>query len=281
MLAANHAIMMHPLDRHWVYAFGSVALVAGASLTGMVAVSWSPRRLARVIPALLSLATGALLGTAFGHLLPESIEHVGVGRKLSVLLLAGFLTFFVIEKLLGVWLSGSGGATHHHHGGVLPAKADDSTAQSLSSVNRPVITNLLLGAAIHSFMDGMAIGTAYCAGTHLGLITTTAVLFHEAPHHIGDVSILIHKGVPVRQAVGFSLLAGGAAALGALLVLLIGTGSEGFASVLLPFTTANFLYIASSNLMPELQHERGLRPSLAQMVLFAAGSSLVFLSAGS
>jgi len=276
--------MMHPLDIHWVYGFGSVALVAGASFTGMLAVSWGPRRLSRVIPPMLSLATGALLGTAFGHLLPESIEHVGVGRKLSVLLLAGFLTFFVIEKLLGAWLTGPGdfgGSTHHHHGGSLPATAGYATAPRLSPVNRPVITNLLLGAAIHSFMDGMAIGTAYSTGTHLGVITTTAVLFHEAPHHIGDVSILIHKGLSVRQAVGLSLLAGGGGALGVLLVFLVGTQSAGFTTVLLPFTTANFLYIASSNLMPELQHEHGLRPSIAQVLLFAAGSSLVFLSAGS
>ena len=276
--------MMHPLDIHWVYTFGSVALISGASFTGMVALSWSPHKLARVIPPLLSLAAGALLGTAFGHLLPESIERIGVGRKLSGLLMAGFLTFFVIERSLGVWLSRSGEAGglhhHHHHGPALPPE-DGATVKSGAHINRPMITNLLIGAAIHSFMDGIAIGTAYSTGTRLGLITTTAVLFHEAPHHIGDVSILIHKGVPVRQAVGLSLLAGGAAALGGLLVLLVGTQTAGFATVLLPFTTANFLYIAASNLMPELQHERGLRPSLAQMALFAAGSSLMFLSAGS
>jgi zinc and cadmium transporter len=275
--------MMHPLDIHWVYTFGSVALVSAASFMGMVALSWSPHKLSRVIPPLLSLAAGALLGTAFGHLLPESIERVGVGRKLSALLLAGFLTFFIIERLLGVWLSRPGGGEglhqHHHHGPLPPA--DGVTVTPAALANHPMITNLLIGAAIHSFMDGMAIGTAYSTGTHLGLITTTAVLFHEAPHHIGDVSILIHKGVPVRQAVGLSLLAGGAAALGGLLVLLVGTQTAGFATVLLPFTTANFLYIAASNLMPELQHERGLRPSLAQMALFAAGSSLMFLSAGS
>jgi zinc and cadmium transporter len=270
---------MHPLDIHWLYTFGSVAVISAASFTGMLALSLSPHRLAQMIPPLLSLAVGALLGTAFGHLLPESIERVGVGRKLSVLLLAGFLTFFIIEKLLGVWFSGSGDSGHalqHHHGGILVT--DPDCAEDASRLNRPVITNLLLGAAIHSFMDGMAIGTAYSTGTHLGLITTTAVLFHEAPHHIGDVSILIHKGVPVRQAVGLSLLASGAAAVGGLLVLLVGTRSVGFTTVLLPFTTANFLYIAASNLMPELQHERGLRPSLAQMILFAAGSSLMFLS---
>ncbi len=275
------AMTIHLLDIHWLYTFGSIAVISATSLTGMLALSLSPHRLARVIPPLLSLAAGALLGTAFGHLLPESIERVGVGRKLSLLLLAGFLTFFIIEKLLGVWFAGSGDSGHdheHHHGGIL---LEAEGAKHNARTNRAMITNLLLGAAIHSFIDGIAIATAYSTGRRLGLITTAAVLFHEAPHHIGDVSILIHKGVAVKQAVGLSLLAGGAAALGGLMVLLIGTESNGFTVVLLPFTTANFLYIAASNLMPELQHERRLRPSLAQLVLFAAGSSLAFFSAGS
>jgi zinc and cadmium transporter len=264
--------MMHPLDIHWVYTFGSVALVAGASFMGMVALAFSPQRLSRVVPPLVSLAAGALLGTAFGHLLPESVERVGEGRKLSALLLAGFVTFFVIEKLVGVWL---GGFEHQHGHGAIHSHKDDHLG-----ANRPMLTNLLFGAAIHSFIDGMALGTAYSTGTQLGVITTVAVLFHETPHHIGDVSILIHKGVPVRRAVGLSLLAGGTAALGALMVLLIGTQTTGVTTVLLPFTTANFLYIASSNLMPELQHERGFRQSLTQTLFFLAGCSLMFISSG-
>lgn len=264
---------MHPLDIHWVYTFGSVGLVAGASFTGMLALSFSPHRLSRVIPPLISLAAGALLGTAFGHLLPESIEQVGTGRKLSGMLLAGFATFFIIEKILGLWCNNP---THHHdhvhqHGSI-------RSADQVSS-SRPMLTNLLFGAAIHSFMDGMALATAYATGTHLGVITTIAVLFHEAPHHIGDVSILIHRGVPVVQAVILSLLAGATAALGALLVLLVGTQSIGFTTILLPFTTANFLYIAASNLMPELQQVRGVRQSLTQTAFFVAGCSLMFVSA--
>jgi zinc and cadmium transporter len=271
---------MHPLDIHWVYTFGSVALVAGASFTGMIALSFSPHRLARVIPPLLSLAAGTLLGTAFGHLLPESIERVGAGRKLSALLLAGFVTFFVTEKLLGIWFSrhSNGSGDHHHHHSSVETGAAEYPDQSHKQ--KPMIANLLIGAAIHSFIDGMALGTAYSAGTHLGVITTIAVLFHEAPHHIGDVSILIHKGIPVVQAVSLSLMAGGTAALGALVVLLVGSRSVGTTTVLLPFTTANFLYIASSSLMPELQHERGLRRSFAQMLFFIAGCSLMFISSG-
>jgi zinc and cadmium transporter len=143
-----------------------------------------------------------------------------------------------------------------------------------------MVTNLLFGAAVHSLIDGMAIATAYTVGTRLGVITTIAVLFHEAPQHIGDVSILIHKGIPIARAVLLSLLAGAAAALGALLVLLVGTQSIGVTTILLPFATANVLYIASANLMPELQNERGLRQSLMQTFLFVAGCSVMFVSGG-
>jgi len=272
---------MHPLDIHWLYTFGSVALVAGVSFAGMLALSFSPKRLSRVIPLLVSLAAGALLGTAFGHLLPESVERVGSGRKLSGLLLAGFVTFFVLERVLCVFCnrSDTGGAHHHHHGD-LCADAEIAHKQTSEGGNRPMVTNLLFGAAIHSLIDGMAIATAYTAGTHLGVITTIAVLFHEAPHHIGDVSILIHKGIAVRQAVFLSLMAGATAALGALLVLLVGTQSIEVTTILLPFTTANFLYIASATLMPELQNERGLRQSVMQTFLFVTGCSLMFVSGG-
>jgi zinc and cadmium transporter len=273
---------VHPLDIHWIYTFGSVALVAGAAFTGMVALALSPHRLSRVIPLLVSLAAGALLGTAFGHLLPESVEQIGPGRKLSALLLAGFATFFVLEKLLGIWGNGyseDANRPHvahgiHQHGSIKPYK------HSLAGSHSPMVGNLLVGAAIHSFIDGMAIATGYSARTYLGVVTTIAVLCHETPHHIGDVSILIHKGIPVMRSVLLSLMAAGTAALGALLVLLLGTRLAGVTTILLPFTTANFLYIASASLLPELQQERGLRQSLAQMGFFLFGSLLMFVSSG-
>ena len=263
---------MHPLDIHWIYTFGSVVLIAAVSFTGMVALSVSPQRLSKIIPLFVSLAAGALLGTAFGHLLPESVERVGGGRELAGLLLAGFVTFFVLEKFLGVWCNRNSPEGGHSH--------LFSPKSSLSGTSRPMVTNLLVGAAIHSFVDGIAIATGYTTGTHLGVITSVAVLFHEAPHHIGDVSILIHKGIPVTRAVLLNLMAAGASAIGALVVLLLGARLMVVTTVLLPFTTANFLYIASASLMPELQQERGLRQSLMQTILFLIGSLLMFASAG-
>jgi zinc and cadmium transporter len=264
---------MHPLDIHWIYTFASVALVAGLALVGRVALTFSPKRLTGLIPLLVSLAAGALLGTAFGHLLPESVERIGNGPKLSGLLIGGVLTFFVLEKVLCVWCHGG----HHHHG---PFDADlgaDSGEFRQAEGAGPMVTNLLSGAAIHSLVDGMAIATGYCVGTRLGLLTTVAVVFHEIPHHIGDVSILIHRGIPVVRAVVLSLLAGSMAAVGALLVLLVGARSAWITTILLPFATANFLYIASANLVPELRNETRLRQSLVQIVLFGAGCSLMFV----
>jgi zinc and cadmium transporter len=274
---------MHPLDIHWVYTFGSVALIAAVSFTGMVALSVSSQRLSRIIPLLVSLAAGTLLGTAFGHLLPESIERVGAGRELAGLLLAGFVTFFVLEKFLGVWCNRDAGAIGHTHQHIDLHHSHQDLVRSKPAPfdgSRPMITNVLAGAAIHSVVDGMAIGVGYSTGTYLGVITTTAVLLHEAPHHIGDVSILIHRGVPIRRAVMLNLMAASTSALGALVVLLLGTRLTSVTTVLLPFTTANFVYIASASLMPELQQERGLWRSLAQTALFLAGSLLMFASFG-
>jgi zinc and cadmium transporter len=268
---------MHPLDIHWVYTFASVMLVAGAALTGMLALSFNPDHLSRIVPLLVSVAAGALLGTAFGHLLPESVERVGAGRELSALLLGGFVIFFILEKVLGLWCEGHPGVPGHSHLGHHPHGAvHDFKAAAFAEGNRPMTTNLLVGAGIHSFIDGLAIATGYITATGLGVVTTIAVLFHEVPHHIGDVSILIHKGIPIKRAVYLSLIAASPAALGALLVLLVGARLMGATAVLLPLTTANFLYIAAASLMPELQHERSLRQSFAQTSLFVAGSLLMF-----
>jgi len=265
---------MHPLDIHWIYTFASVALVAGLALVGRVALTFSPKYLSRLIPLLVSLAAGALLGTAFGHLLPESVERIGNGPELSGLLIGGVLTFFVLEKVLCVWCNGG----HHHHDGAFdPDPAAHSGESRSAAGSGPMVTNLLSGAAIHSFVDGMAIATGYCVGTRLGVLTTVAVVFHEIPHHIGDVSILIHRGIPIVRAVVLSLLAGSTAAVGALLVLLVGARSGWITTILLPFATANFLYIASANLVPELRNETRLRQSLVQIFLFGAGCSLMFV----
>jgi zinc and cadmium transporter len=269
---------MHPLDIHWVYALGSVAIVAAFSLLGMVGLALSPKRLAKTIPWLVSLAAGALLGTAMGHLLPESIEQFGAGKKLTGLLLAGFCSFFLLEKLITLRSHKNGHSGTHSHDHL--AHPETAPADGLRKPNNSLSTNILVGGAVHSFIDGIAIATAYTARTNLGIIATVAVLLHEGPHHVGDVGILIHSGLPVRKAVVLNLLASLPSFLGALLVLFVGTHAEGLMAALLPFTTANFLYIAGSTLVPEMQQEHGLSRSAVQVCLFLTGTLSMYVIGG-
>lgn len=246
-------------------------MVAGASLAGMLALTVSPKRLARVIPALVGVAAGALLGTAFGHLLPESVERLGSGRLLSVLLVASFASFFILDKIIAAYL---GGNHSHDHG--LHDSHDSAPAAGAKTVrSRSVIVGLLFGAATHAFIDGMAIATGYIAGTQLGLITTFAILLHETPHHIGDVSILIHHGTSIKRSVALNLMVASTSAIGAFLVLMLGGRFTALTNVLFPFTTANFIYIASVNLIPELQRESGVRQSIIQAASLVSGCLLM------
>lgn len=269
---------MHPLDIHWILSLGSVALVAAFSFLGMIGLALSPERLAKTIPWLVSLAAGALLGTAMGHLLPESMERFGAGRQLSGLLLVGFCAFFILDKLITV-------RAHHNHLSGLHLHdhllhPETAPAATFGKQKGALATSILLGGAVHSFIDGIVIATAYITATRLGFMATAAVLLHEAPHHVGDVGILIHSGLPVRRAVKLNMLASVPSALGALLVLFVGSRAGGFTAALLPLTTANFLYIAATNLLPEMQEERGWAQSAVQVVLFVSGTFLMYMIGG-
>jgi zinc and cadmium transporter len=125
----------------------------------MVGLAMSPEQLARTIPWLVSVAAGALLGTAMGHLLPESIERFGAGRKLSALLLAGFTAFFILDKLITVGSHRNRHTgTHLHDHLIHPETAPPAT---FGKQRGALATNILLGGAVHSFVDGIAIATAY------------------------------------------------------------------------------------------------------------------------
>jgi len=269
---------MHPLDIHWILSLGSVALVAAFSFAGMVGLALSPERLAKTIPWLVSLAAGALLGTAMGHLLPESIARFGAGRELSGWLLAGFCAFFILDKVITVGAHRNHAPGIHLHDHLLhPETAPPSR---FGKQKGALATNILLGGAVHSFIDGIVIATAYITRTDLGYLATAAVLLHEAPHHIGDVGILIHTGIPIRRAVRLNMLASIPSALGVLAVLFVGSHAEGFTAALVPITTANFLYIAAATLVPEMQEERGPLQSVFQVLLFVGGTLLMYAIGG-
>lgn len=243
-------------------AFASVTLVGAVSLAGMLTLSMSETRVRRLATFFVSFAAGALLGDTFIHLVPEIFADARGSRALraSLLILAGMLLFFVVEKLL----RHQHGLLHrHHHDGI--------ERPELAGVN-------ILGDAIHNYIDGLLIGASWLASPALGISTTLAVLLHEIPQELGDFGILIHSGLTVRQAALLNAGSAAVAILGTATAVLAGAvAHRQMTQVLVPLTAGGFVYIAAADLIPELQHDRSLRALVVQTALIACGIAVMAL----
>jgi zinc and cadmium transporter len=222
-------------------------------------------RVRRMATVFVSFAVGALLGDAFIHLVPQTFAGDGPGTARlapSLLILAGMMVFFVVEKLL----RHSHGILHEHFHGH-------------QAINRPELAAInILGDAIHNFIDGIVIGASYLASPALGLSTTLAVLLHEIPQEFGDFGILIHSGLSIRRAVLVNLASASVAILGTAMSLIAGSvAQEAVTSSLLPVTAGGFVYLAAADLIPELQHDRSLQGLAVQTILISMGIAVMGL----
>jgi zinc and cadmium transporter len=208
---------------------------------------------------LISFAAGTLLGDAFIHLIPESFSSEEQPLRQSLLILAGMMTFFAVEKIM-----------RHRHGAFHAEEHSGGPVKSeLAAMN-------LIGDAVHNLIDGVLIGASYLVDTSLGVTTTVAVLFHEIPQELGDFSVLVHSGVSPRKAVLFNFGSASVAILGTVMALVAGTfARDTVVSVLVPATAGGFVYLAAADLIPELQHERSLESLLRQTGLMALGIAVM------
>jgi zinc and cadmium transporter len=179
----------------------SVLAVSVLALAGLLLLAASPRLVSRITGVLFALATGALLGGAFLHLMPEAIEVLGPGQGTWLLLLAGFFGFFGLEKVLRR-------LRRSEH---LPGR----------HLNLAVHLNLI-GDGVHNFIDGVIIASAYLVSPGTGLVATVAVLAHELPKEIGDFGVFVEGGMSVRAAVLANVAAALLAFVGAGLTLVVG-----------------------------------------------------------
>jgi zinc and cadmium transporter len=245
----------------WLQSLLSVVVVSLVSLVGLFAISADPARLRRAAASLVSFAVGTLLGDAFIHLLPEVFGREA-GDKLheSLLILAGMMLFFAVEKLLRHAHGPLYGYYHPEDGGGRP---------ELAAMN-------LLGDAVHNFIDGALIAASYLVSPALGFSTTLAVVFHEIPQELGDFGVLVHSGLSVRQALALNLGSASVAILGNVVTLWIGAATgPAISELLVPVTAGGFIYIAAADLMPELQHDRSLSGLFSQGALIAAGIAVM------
>ena len=244
-------------------AFVSVVAVSLISLAGLLTLSMSEVRVRRLATFFVSFAVGALLGDTFIHLVPEIFAEARGGDALraSLLILAGMLLFFIVEK----FLRHQHGLLHRHH------HHDPLVRPELAGVN-------ILGDAIHNYIDGLLIGASWLADPALGISTTLAVLLHELPQELGDFGILIHSGLTVRKAALLNVGSAAVAILGTATAVLAGkVAHQQMIEVLVPLTAGGFVYIAAADLIPELQHDRSLRALVVQTALIACGIAVMAL----
>jgi len=223
--------------------------------------------LARYTQHMLSLAAGALLGTAFLHLLPEAFESAAPPQQLFVTLLLGLVFFFLLDKA-ELWHHGHEHGHSHSHS---HEEHQGNGAHHHASGGWAV----LAGDSVHCFGDGILIASAFIADWRLGCLAALAVLAHEVPHHMGDLAVLRHTSSNRRAALLKVTLAGSITALGGLLGYWLVDSLKHYLVYFLVVASSSFIYVALADLIPQLQKRLSLSETLAQIGWLAVGIGLV------
>jgi zinc and cadmium transporter len=261
----------------WIVLCSALGGIASAAFA--VVFLWIPeQRAARLLPHLVSFATGALLGAALLGLLPEAIEGAGVSgaHKIGFTLVAGLGVFFVIEKLVLWWHTrgeeeaGLGHDGHQHTGHAQHPHPGHSHGRERASG-----VLVLVGDSIHNALDGVLIAAAFLTSVSLGLVTTLAVAAHEIPHRVGDFAILVHAGFSRLRALLLNLATGLASIIGAAAAYYGLRGALDVLPYALAFAAAGFLYIAVAGLIPALHRRADPRISVMQVILIGLGIALI------
>lgn len=235
-------------------AVGAVSLL---SLIGLVTISLNEKLLKRVLFLLISLAAGALLGDAFVHLLPEAFSEANA-LAVSLVVISGILSFFLLEKLLH-W--------HHSHG-------EEEFSPDHAKIH-PVGNLVLVSDGLHNLVDGLIIGAAFMVSTEIGIATTIAIALHEIPQEIGDFGLLLHAGFSRAKALLYNLFSALVAFLGLALAFTLGEMYAFITPFIAAFAAGNFIYIALADLLPELQRTEGKKRSLLQFLVIIVGILLM------
>lgn len=247
----------------------SVLLLSLVSLAGAVTLSLGRARLERIVFLLVAFAVGAMLGGALLHLIPEAYAALGSGPRTGLLVLGGVLAFFVLEKFLH-WRhehaapEALAGATGHAHA---------ATGHAHHHATDPFAWMSLAGNIAHNLIDGAIVAASFLVSIPTGIVTTVAVMLHEIPQEIGNFGVLVYGGFSPRRALAYNFATGLAGLVGAGLVLALGPRVDGLADALLPVTAGAFLYIAGSDLIPELnrRHSQSAAKAAGQLAMMVLG----------
>ncbi len=232
-------------------------LISLIAFIGALILFLKEKLLDKILLALVAFSAGALIGGAFFHLIPEALEIVGLKNSLNVFLyvISGFCSFFILENFIK-W--------HHHHVREHPKVM-------------PFSYLILVSDAIHNFIDGLIIAASFVNSFSIGIITTLAIAFHEIPQEIGDFGILIYGGIKKIKALFLNFLSAISVVFGGIVGFFISEKIESSIFFLLAFAAGSFIYIASSDLIPEIKTSTVLKKTSSYFFVFLLGLGLMFL----
>ena len=238
-----------------LYAIISGLIVSLLGLAIFLFLLWQEKFSRKIVIYLVSFSAGALIGGAFFHLLPEAMASKEDHLLTFVYVLIGFCLFFILEKFLR-W--------HHCH---------DKECQNtlhLGYMN-------LIGDSIHNFIDGVIIVSAFIANISLGIVTTISIISHEIPQEMGDFGVLLYSGMNKTKIVIYNFMVALLAILGVIIGFVIINWVEGLNDFLIPAAAGGFIYIAATDLIPELQREINAKSSFYHFFVFIFALIFMFI----
>jgi zinc and cadmium transporter len=238
-----------------VWSLAATLIVSLLSLAGVITLSMKPKALDKILLLLVGFSAGAMMGGAFFHLIPESVDLSGVEFTLAIIIV-GFALFFLVERVL-----------HWHHCHEHGGKCDVHTFTYMN----------LIGDGVHNFIDGLIIAAGFSASAELGFVTTLAVISHELPQELGDFGVLVYGGFSRMKALLFNFLSAITAILGAVIGVIMVSITDSFISILIPFAAGGFIYIFASDLIPELHKEPKLSKSMMSFMMFIFGIIFMYI----
>lgn len=231
----------------------STIIISVCALVGVFTLSIKDALLNKILMRLVALSSGALLGGAFLHLMPEGIKQLDVKLFFS-LVLAAIIFYLLVEKLLHWRHCHKGGGCDTHH--------------SMGYMN-------LIGDSVHNFIDGLVIAGAFVVDIRLGLVTAIAMALHEIPQEIGDFGVLLYSGFTKKRALLMNFLVALATMAGGICGWILAQYSVGAEKYLLPLAAGGFIYIAASDLLPELRKNLSLKSFLIDFLFVLCGIGVI------
>jgi len=239
----------------WIILFSILGSIGAILAAGAFVFLLGKKYQETLIPILIAFTTGVLLAAAFLGLIPEAVEAVEEPHLIMSYILGGILFFFIMEKIV-IWRN-----------------YRDKTCEVHSHASGPII---LLGDAFHNLVDGIVIAAAFLINFTIGIAVSLSVIAHELPQEIGDFGVLLHSGYPKKKAFIYNIISSLITIPSAIISYFLLGSFEFVVPFLLAISAASFIYIALSDLTPDLHQHFGLKYTIRQVLLITAGILIMY-----